>query len=81
MCEQFNEDFKYSVVIVDLSEQMTNNFQFNCKNAFAIIGETLWNLEVMEAVEYSCKLLKNIQYLFGRHTMDEFIFRYLYQIN
>ena len=78
ICDNFNEDSQQKVVLVDLSEQMTNNFQFNCRDAFAIIGETLWNLDVMDAVDYSCKLLKNITFLFGRHTLDEFLFRFLY---
>ena len=78
MSQQFNDDTKFQVVLIDFTEDLST-VQLVARDAFAIIAEPIWNTDMMEQAEACARNLKNVHYLFGRHTLDEHIFKFLYQ--
>eukprot|EP00347_Sterkiella_histriomuscorum_P001302 403372559 len=85
ICQKFNEDDSYKAVLIDLSEDLSD-IQFLTPNTVILFAETFWNWDYMEKAESlivtpGMKSANNVIYLFGRYTLDEYIFKLLYRQN
>lgn len=85
ICDIFNREDKYRVIIIDIGEDLSN-LQFALVNAVILFGELFWDANKVEQAEHvvevpGLKTANNIIYLFGRYTLDEYIFKLLYRQN
>lgn len=78
IAEQFDKDAKYRVLLVDYGEDLSS-ISFDSRDTFAVFGELIWNLDIFQVAEATVMKLKNIFYLVGRHTLDEYILMQLYR--
>ena len=79
ICALFNREEKYRAIILDLGEDLTG-ISFATVSATIIFGEAIWDSNKMREAEnvvkvQGMKTSNNILYLFGRFTLDEYIYK------
>jgi UTP-glucose-1-phosphate uridylyltransferase len=85
ICDKFNNFDEYRVVLIDLSEDISK-IKFTVPNAVVLFAEMYWNADLMTqaedvVAEPGIKPTNNIIFVFGRYTLDEYIFKLLYKQN
>ncbi|CDW78143.1 UNKNOWN [Stylonychia lemnae] len=85
ICDKFNNEDEYKAVLIDLSEDLSD-IKFNTPNTIILFAETFWNTLYIERAEKMIdtpgqKSANNIIYLYGRYTLDEYIYKLLYNQN
>jgi hypothetical protein len=85
ICDAFNTEEQYRAVLIDISEDISN-ISFTTHNAVILFAEVFWNADIISKAEdcvkeTGLKPSNNVIYVFGRYTLDEYIFKILYRQN
>lgn len=85
ICDQFNTEESIRAMLIDISEDISN-ITFTTHNAVILFAELFWNANLISAAEdcvkeTGMKPSNNVIYVFGRYTLDEYIFKLLYSQN
>ena len=85
VCDKFNNSNEVRVILIDMTQDLSC-LEFTTPNTIILFAEVFWNEKLMMKAEnviqtQGIKSAANILYLFGRYTLDEYIFKYLYKMN